>query len=383
MVEIDVRPLAPALAAHAVAALTMALIPPKDTGARFAAVIAIAALCLHAIGATDRSTDGWQCYAEYMFGFILHANCFLVLLQLGAPKTEKTTWQRLRWSTTALFTPRRTLPKTATSMKTAPNPWIFALSRLALSITLAAAYNYLQHDYSFPFAVNDPVLSHADVAPDKVSLLLQLYHGILTRRALQIRAQMSFLAITMPALLLSSTHALFSALAVTLCAAHPADWPPLFGSIFDAYSVRRWYSHFWDKLMRKALTINAAWVTSRVLGLRPGSATGRCCIVMLSFTMSGFMHTMSSWQPGPCASWMTMWTYVATGAVILLERGVQAVYARLVHGRKGLGWRWKTWEIWAWRLVGYCWVVFWWLEVLPWAIMPHMRCHWLEEDKEW
>ena len=103
--------IAATLGAHAVAALTMVFVPRDDIGARTAAVIAIAALCLQAIAAVDRWTDVGQNLAEYMFGFMLHANYFLVLKRLRAPQmTRKTTWQRLRWATVTLFTPRREVP---------------------------------------------------------------------------------------------------------------------------------------------------------------------------------------------------------------------------------------------------------------------------------
>lgn len=80
-------------------------------------------------------------------------------------------------------------------------------------------------------------------------------------------------------------------------------------------------------------------------------------------------------EAGLCASWMSMRTYLATGVVVLLESRVFHAYGKIVHGKQYLGWEWQTWEMWLWRLLGYCWVIFWWTEVLPWAIMPGMRCH--------
>ena len=363
--------LAPAIAAHAIAALTMVFIPLKDEGARFTAVIAIAAFCFRAIAAADRSTDEGQMYAEYMFGFVLHANCFLVLLHLGAPKAGQSLWQRFPWAFVTLFSPRRKLQRKDRYMKTRPGTFNFVTLRLVQFLVTAVAHDYLKNNTLLPFP-----RTPSDITSDKTSLITQLYHGTLTSRDLLIRAEMSFLSLTMPALLLSMTHTAASLFAVPLPNFDPAAWPQLFDNIFDAWSVRRWYSHFWEKLMRKAFTINASYLTIRVFGLKPASTKGRCVITMLAFTMSGLMHTISGWQPEPCASWMPMWKYLATGVVILLETGLQTLYARYVHSRKGLNWRWYNAEVWGWRLIGYCWVAFWWLEVLPWAIMPGMRCNW-------
>lgn len=361
-----------ALAAHAVAAFIMVHIPPKHTAERVTAVIVIASLCVRAIAAVDRTTDAGQNHAEYMFGFILHANCFLVLLQLAAPRVGKTTGDRWNWACAMLFNPRLMIRKPPRPKTRRPEDrWIFMGLRLLQLFFLNSAFEYFRDQELLPFEIQP-----FDLGPSKDSKILQLYHATLTRRDLLIRAEMAFLSLVMPALVLSTAHALFSIFGVLIFEDDPADWPPLFGNILHAWSVRRWYSHFWEQLMRKAFTINAAAFAQRVLRIRPGSVLGRACITLLAFTMSGFMHTVAGWNPGPCASSMPMWTYMATGVVILMERAVQAVYARVLHSRKGLRWRWKMWEIWGWRLLGYCWVVFWWLEVLPWGVRPGMRCAW-------
>lgn len=206
-------------------------------------------------------------------------------------------------------------------------------------------------------------------------MLVQFYHGTLTRRHIEAQAGMAFLSITLPALFLSAYHSLFCVISVLLLKCSLADWPPLFGNIFDAWSVGRWYSRFWEKLMRKAFTIDASSLVLHFFRLRPGCTAGRAWIIMLSFTMDRIMHTFPGWTGGACATSTPMWTYLATGAVILVERGIHTFYARYLHSRSGLGWKWQWWEILGWRLVGYCWVVIWWREVIPWAIRPVMRCH--------
>lgn len=368
---------APAITSQAIAALTMAFIPKADVGARFTAVLLIAACSFWAIAAVDRLTDEGQLCAEYTFGFILHANVFLVLLRLSAPKNG-TRWSRLMWATGALFTPRRDLPKKR-KRKGVPStkvPTFIAFQTLKVLICGAFSNHLTQH---FLFLDLVPMQG---ILPGKESLTLQILrdglHGDALERQLLVRAEIALSGLLQPYLLLNSTHAFVSIFAVLFFNSQPGAWPPLFGSIFDAYSVGRFYSHFWSRLMRKAFTYNASFLTSRVLRIRPWTPKGRCAVVMLSFVLSGLMHTVSGWTPEGCGSWMPTWTYLATGVVVLAERGLMWGYARLMHKRKGgrgLGWPWKSWEIWGWRLLGYCWVVFWWMEILPWGAMPAMRCH--------
>ena len=60
-------------------------------------------------------------------------------------------------------------------------------------------------------------------------------------REMTVRIYTSVTAIAIPALTLRLIHGLASILAV-LCGDVPARWPPLFGSIRDAYTVRRFWS---------------------------------------------------------------------------------------------------------------------------------------------
>ena len=356
-----------AVLAHALAAWAMAFVPPEETSVRMSVVIGIAGLAFSAIGATDRATDEGQSYAEYMFGFILHANCFLVLLNLEAPQTIKGRWQRLRWACIALFTPRRDLPQDPRASRSTSSRPQFVLKRILEGMACGTLYYYLRSHSMLPFRVYA-----SDISPHRDSLILQILQGTLTTRSFLVRAETTLFSILMPILILNTIHALVSAVFVALTPSSPSAWPPLFGKLTDAYTVRRWYSHFWEKLMRKGFTINAAFLAKNVLGLEPHTTPGRSSVVMLSFLLSGIMHTAAGWTPGPCANWRPLWSYLATGAVILVEQVMQEAYGKLLHAQRP----WKRWEVWAWRAVGYCWVALWWLEILPMAILPGARCHW-------
>ena len=60
-------------------------------------------------------------------------------------------------------------------------------------------------------------------------------------REITVRVYISFTAVAIPGCALRLIHGLASILAI-LCGDVPARWPPLFGSLKDAYTVRRFWS---------------------------------------------------------------------------------------------------------------------------------------------
>jgi len=179
-------------------------------------------------------------------------------------------------------------------------------------------------------------------------------------------------ALAMPSLLLIALHSVCAVVTVGLFNASPASWPPLYSSPLEAYTLRRFYGHFWHHLMRKAFIMNAAAITTSVLRLRKNTVGLRVCVVMLSFAISGLMHTASGWLPGPCGRWRPLYVCLATGLAILAE---QASHAGCVRVHTWLGLPWSRLERTLWYVIRYCWVGFWWLEVLSWSSFAATRCY--------
>jgi hypothetical protein len=87
-------------------------------------------------------------------------------------------------------------------------------------------------------------LSRRDFGPDKQGILPPL-----TERDLCLRALMSSRWIWDTCLLLTVTHDLLAAVFVSVLQwDRPHEWPPLFGSITEAYSLRRFWGVFWHRL---------------------------------------------------------------------------------------------------------------------------------------
>lgn len=118
-----------------------------------------------------------------------------------------------------------------------------------------------------------------------------------------------------------------STVAVATVAANvypPEGWPPLYGSVWDVWSLRQWWGRFWHALLRYKLSATADWAVFRVLGLRRGSFAARYAHLAGVFAASGLCHVMMD-VIGPIKLEETYaFRYFALQAVgIALEDGVQ------------------------------------------------------------
>ncbi|KAA8652632.1 hypothetical protein EYZ11_010339 [Aspergillus tanneri] len=70
----------------------------------------------------------------------------------------------------------------------------------------------------------------------------------------------------------------------------PDDWPPLFGSVWDAYTVRNIWSKYLHQIFRWPFTSLSRFLTREVLDLPKRSALERYTNVLFVFTLSGLVH---------------------------------------------------------------------------------------------
>jgi hypothetical protein len=193
---------------------------------------------------------------------------------------------------------------------------------------------------------------------------------------LLLRIEIVGTSLLMPSLALCGVHNLCAFLFGGPEDDDAAAWPGLYGSLSDAWTLGRWYSHLWHTLMRRAFTLPCRMAAQLILGEKaPKTEFGRAFIVVAAFAISGVMHTLTSWSPGPCAnmSWYELVYHLAMGVVIVLEKAVIEFYLRFrmrITGGKAL----PKAEIMIWKAFGYLWTAMWWLEVFgagvlyPWII---------------
>ncbi|KAF3802854.1 Acetyltransferase ataH [Colletotrichum gloeosporioides] len=96
----------------------------------------------------------------------------------------------------------------------------------------------------------------------------------------------------------------------------PEDWPPLFGSISDAWTLQRFWGRFWHRVATPTLT---TWTRFLLQGAKT-RALGKVLQAFGVFLLSGLMHATASWRTGQHFEHLDVWffcvNFVAVGAEI-------------------------------------------------------------------
>ncbi|KAF9077118.1 membrane bound O-acyl transferase family-domain-containing protein [Rhodocollybia butyracea] len=168
---------------------------------------------------------------------------------------------------------------------------------------------------------------------------------------------------------LAAQNCVVSLISVGLGRSDPEDWPWLFGSFLDAWSVRRFWGRTWHQVMRRFVTAHGKFLSRRVLGLATGTNLSAYVQLYTAFLISGIIHyaadyvVLRNWQGGALKFFM------AQAVAITVEDGVITLGRRV--GFKGTGV--------AWRLLGYAWVWSWFALVFPMWQDPLNRAGLIED----
>ncbi|CAI0644251.1 unnamed protein product [Colletotrichum noveboracense] len=146
------------------------------------------------------------------------------------------------------------------------------------------------------------------------------------------------------------------------------DWPPLFGSIWDSYTIRGFWSIFWHQHCRWFLTSVSNYLCRDLLRLPRPSRLERYFNIALVFMGSGLVHVMLDmfcWQPPLKAP--TLAFFGSFAMAIMIEDGVQEVWRR-ISGEEDS----KIVPLWH-KIVGYIWVSTWLTVTSPWYLYHAVR----------
>lgn len=148
----------------------------------------------------------------------------------------------------------------------------------------------------------------------------------------------------------------------------PDEWPPVFGSISEAYTVRRFWGKFWHQLLTKTLKSWAHLLGGQILGLPTNSRYYSIVLSFLVFLMSGLAHVVVGWYTGEPALIRDLLFYIANFLVISLEIFVAKGFEhfRKNTSDKGVQNRSK-------RCFGYFWVFFFFFMVQPYVEYPKIH----------
>lgn len=175
---------------------------------------------------------------------------------------------------------------------------------------------------------------------------------------------------------LDAAHIALSIISVVILRFNdPADWPGIFGSPSDCWSIRRFWGQFWHQIVVRPYTNYGNFLSRRVFGLRPGSQLDKILVIFIIFLLSGVLHSTVSWQLGDRHYWGDIWWFClnfAAGALevvaSILQRSMRSQVGQRDSSMRQTGIAWS-------KVFGFAWVfcfLFW---SLPKSQYPKIYDH--------
>ncbi|KAI1919138.1 hypothetical protein LOZ65_004579 [Ophidiomyces ophidiicola] len=94
--------------------------------------------------------------------------------------------------------------------------------------------------------------------------------------------------------MLTKLHSVSAALMVGIGASEPEEWPYIFGNVFDAWSLRQFWSTTWHQQLGRSLVAHSDYITYNVLRVpKTNRILVRYLRVVLVFTISGLLHVLT------------------------------------------------------------------------------------------
>lgn len=229
--------------------------------------------------------------------------------------------------------------------------------------------------YHFMFGQGSSSWTQDDFAPPKQVFLRRLvgFSDIpITTREIIIRMHFVLGRVLPDYLVLSSYHDILAIIAVSTNLNLPQEWPPLFGSIAQAFTVRKYWARFWHLLIYRSFN-HAAASLSKLLGIRMPQA--RYLNNAMVFVLSGLMHALVDWkmtETSGCGCWgMAVWFWLQIFG-IMIEEAVQKTWVliekQFLTSRQIL--RLSSLK----RTVGYLWVLCWLFWSVPKGLYSQIYC---------
>lgn len=138
----------------------------------------------------------------------------------------------------------------------------------------------------------------------------------------------------------------------------PWEWRPLFGNPLEAYTLRRFWSRFWQRLVYMPYKNYGLFIARRVLRLQEGSIWEKVVVLTSVFLLSGTVHSLVAWQNGRCEFWRDTAWFLMNSIAATVETVVENCWKAYTGKRKGLlEWdrimnRWG-----AYKVIGFVWIL--------------------------
>ncbi|CAH0053930.1 unnamed protein product [Clonostachys solani] len=160
-------------------------------------------------------------------------------------------------------------------------------------------------------------------------------------RATVLRLHWVLIQVVPDYLTLSSYHDILAIIGVAIGVDSPSEWPPMYGSIIEAYTVRRFWSSFWHLLIYRSFSTFSRSILS-ILGVSRRHPISRYTHNILVFFLSGIMHEIVPWLLTPdqcmkCGCHHQIWRFVLQVFGMMAEGAVQFVWSKLERWLFGPG----------------------------------------------
>lgn len=203
-------------------------------------------------------------------------------------------------------------------------------------------------------------------------LTLTVHADTWTREIWNVSSAMAYIILTM-----SYLYIQLATFSVLLGGGQPKDWPPFYGSITEAYTVRRFWNTFWHQLTRHLFVAYSRDLRD-MFRIRRGTWLSSYFELYFSFFLSALFHGLITYampyRPGYTFNlrymmWFNFMFWQASA--IQFEDFVRWCYMRIVGEAEGkvrdeeqkrLETKATTWH----TVVGYIWVFGWWYCIMPW-----------------
>lgn len=228
------------------------------------------------------------------------------------------------------------------------------------------------------FPVLFPNMQIEDFGPTKQVFFRRLLSTTnpMTCREVMMRAVFVFYWVLGAVTQLDAAHTALSIISVLVFRFNnPEDWPGIFGSPSDCWSIRRFWGQFWHQIVVRPYTNYGTFISRKIFGLRRGSQFDKILVIFIIFFFSGVLHSVVSWQLGDRNYSGDIWWFClnfAAGALEVVASQLQRAVGSKADQRDpsirqtGISWS---------KVFGFAWVFFFLFWSLPKSQYPKIYGH--------
>ncbi len=253
----------------------------------------------------------------------------------GRGAFEKQTWYWKYWiswnNVRLLFTSRaENRTRRLTASCEGQSRYSFAAHRVAKLALYWAWNNHIQaHVLPGPFVP----LYAADFDPTRQvffrRILLDQQNPV-TLREVALRAVFALFWAVGGYVLVDGAHSALSLFFVVVLRVNkPHEWPPIYGSLRHAHSLRGFWGKFWHRLVVIPYGNIGKLLAERCLGFQPASLPHKLIVACAIFVISGMSHAVAAWQLGDHACWhLDIWWFFLNFVASAAESAVSFKLSR-------------------------------------------------------